>query len=84
MEFKLEPRRTHTGIQLMLLGEELKVRFREKLTGDDRRSSGHDWLLSYAGKSIVIPKKFKPDVRLLKLHRKLPLGDSNQWRTEQS
>jgi putative restriction endonuclease len=53
---------------LMFISKEMTVRFREKLIKAEKRSPGLDWLLSYEGKSISEPRKFKPDPALLSAH----------------
>lgn len=54
---------------LMFIGEDMTVRFREKLLHSQSRNSGLEWLLGYEGKPISMPRKFKPDETLLVLHR---------------
>ena len=53
---------------LMFIAEDMTVRFREKIIRCEKRSPGLDWLLSYEGKGICMPQKFKPDCVLLKIH----------------
>jgi putative restriction endonuclease len=50
---------------LMFIDEAMSVRFREKIIRYEKKSPGLDWLLSYEGKGICMPRKFKPDKRLL-------------------
>jgi putative restriction endonuclease len=54
---------------LMFIGEDLTVRFRQKIIRCEKKSPGLDWLLSYEGKSICLPRKFKPDATFLAAHR---------------
>jgi putative restriction endonuclease len=54
---------------LMFIAKDLTVHFREKLIKSEKKSSGLDWLLSYEGKPITEPRKFKPDVSLLVIHK---------------
>lgn len=54
---------------LMFIGEDMTVRFRDKLLRCEKRNAGLDWLLGYEGKPICLPRKFKPDEALLSLHR---------------
>jgi putative restriction endonuclease len=56
---------------LMFVAEDMTVHFREKLIRAEKRSPGLDWLLSYEGKSVCMPRKFKPDATLLSCHRKI-------------
>jgi putative restriction endonuclease len=53
---------------LMFVDKNLTVHFREKLLKSEKKSPGLDWLLSYEGKLIAEPRKFKPDVALLAIH----------------
>ncbi len=57
---------------LMFIGEDMTVRFREKLLRFENRDAGLDWLLGFEGKPILLPRKFKPDEALLSLHRSSP------------
>lgn len=54
---------------LMFIDETMAVRFREKIIRCEKKSDGLDWLLSYEGKGICMPRKFKPDPALLIKHR---------------
>jgi putative restriction endonuclease len=53
---------------LMYLDNNLKVRFRERLSRADR-TSGLDWLLSYDGQPVCLPRKFQPDQDCITIHR---------------
>jgi putative restriction endonuclease len=52
---------------LMFLDSDLKVRFHSAVKSQPN-SQGLDWLLSYEGKSICLPRKFSPDVTLIEAH----------------
>lgn len=52
---------------LMFIEANMTVRFREQLICRDKKSAALSWLLSYEGKSIATPRKFKPDPELLAL-----------------
>ena len=54
--------------RLMFIDENLRVRFRESV-GRAGKSSGLDWLLSYEGRPVCLPRKFTPDLALIALHR---------------
>lgn len=54
---------------LMFFANDFTVRFRGKLNHESRHDAVLDWLLSYAGKPIALPRKFKPDLQLLASHR---------------
>jgi putative restriction endonuclease len=54
---------------LMFISEDLTVRFREKLLREEKKNSGLDWLLGFAGQQIRLPRKFKPDLTLVAAHR---------------
>ena len=54
---------------LMFIAEDMTVRFREKIIRCEKRSPGLDWLLSYEGKGICLPRKFRPEHNLLRMHR---------------
>jgi putative restriction endonuclease len=53
---------------LMFIAQDMTVHFREKLIRAEKKSPGLDWLLSYEGKSVCMPRKFKPDATLLSRH----------------
>jgi putative restriction endonuclease len=53
---------------LMFVAKDLTVHFREKLVKYEKKSPGLDWLLSYEGKSISEPCRFRPDITLLEIH----------------
>jgi putative restriction endonuclease len=53
---------------LMFVSKDMTVHFHEKLFKSEKKSPGLDWLLSYEGKTIVEPRKFKPDIELLTIH----------------
>lgn len=53
---------------LMFIDEAMSVRFREKIILSEKKSPGLDWLLSYEGKGICMPRKFNPDSDLLRIH----------------
>jgi len=54
---------------LMFIDEAMSVRFREKIIRCEKKSPGLDWLLSYEGKRICMPRKFRPDSNCLAKHR---------------
>lgn len=54
--------------RLMFIANDLTIHFRESMLKSEKKSSGLDWLLSYEGKLISEPKKFKPDIELLATH----------------
>ncbi len=56
---------------LMYLDQALTVRYRPELK---RRpsSKGLDWLLSFEGKPIALPQKFRPDLALVEVHASMP------------
>lgn len=58
---------------LMFVAQDMTVHFREKLVKSEKKSPGLDWLLSYEGKAISEPRKFKPDVALLAVHSGKPI-----------
>lgn len=53
---------------LMFIADDTTVRFHERIIRSEKQSSALAWLLSYGGKSIRMPRKFKPDTVLLALH----------------
>jgi putative restriction endonuclease len=53
---------------LMFVAQDMTIHFREKLIRSEKKSPGLDWLLSYEGKPICMPRKFKPDLILLVKH----------------
>lgn len=55
--------------KLMFVAQDMTVRFHEKLVRAEKKSPGLDWLLSYEGTPICMPRKFKPDAALLASHR---------------
>jgi putative restriction endonuclease len=54
--------------RLMFIAQDMTVHFRERLIRAEKKSPGLDWLLSYEGKSVCMPGKFKPDTILLMCH----------------
>lgn len=54
---------------LMFIAEDMTVRFRKKISLCEKKSPGLDWLLSYEGKGICLPRKFRPEHNLLRMHR---------------
>jgi putative restriction endonuclease len=56
---------------LMFIEEDMTVRFRKKLILSEKKSPGLDWLLSYEQKPICLPRKFKPELSFLSLHRNM-------------
>ena len=53
---------------MMFVANDMTVHFRESLIRHEKRNAGLDWLLSYEGKPISLPRKFKPDATLLAKH----------------
>jgi HNH endonuclease len=56
---------------LMFIEEDMTVRFHKKLIQSEKKSPGLDWLLSYEQKPIYLPRKFKPELSFLSLHRNM-------------
>ena len=53
---------------LMFIDKNMTVRFREKLIRSENEPASLHWLLSYEGRPICMPRKFKPDPDLLSAH----------------
>jgi putative restriction endonuclease len=54
---------------LMWIDPEFRIRFARRLSGQNSEEKGSlDWLLSYEGKQLRLPKHFAPDPRLLSQH----------------
>jgi putative restriction endonuclease len=56
---------------LMFIDASLNVQFRERLLKEKRKDPGLEWLLSFAGKAICLPRKFRPSLELLEVHSRV-------------
>ncbi|HXG49124.1 MAG TPA: HNH endonuclease [Methylomirabilota bacterium] len=56
--------------RLMFFDSDLKVRFRPELKSRSDRD-GLDWLLHFEGRTLRLPRKFKPDLALIQAHAKM-------------
>jgi putative restriction endonuclease len=52
---------------LMFVADDMTVRFRNELKRREK-TAGLGWLLSFEGKPVCLPRKFKPDLVLLAIH----------------
>ena len=57
---------------LMFLDQSLTVCYRPTLKCQPR-NDGLDWLLSFEGKPISLPRKFRPDLLLVETHATMPI-----------
>lgn len=56
---------------LMWVDETFTVHFSRRVTEVDPPSSSLSWLLSFAGRSLILPKRFAPDPVLLRQHAEM-------------
>src|SRR5262249_121111 len=54
--------------RLMWIDPEFRTRFSPRLSGTARAEPSLDWLLSFEGKPLRLPKNFAPDPGLLSRH----------------
>ncbi|MBI3243502.1 MAG: HNH endonuclease [Chloroflexi bacterium] len=56
---------------LMWIDSDLRVRFTKRLKEADKNSNAtFDWLISFEGRQLILPKRFSPDPELLLSHAK--------------
>jgi putative restriction endonuclease len=57
---------------LMVIGRDLRVRFADSVrAGTTAHPEALNWLVSFHGQQVTLPKKFLPDLGLLTKHRRL-------------